>query len=410
MWFIHCNKGGVIIKDFIRKSIDRKIVCILLVLSLVVTLMLYSNISALQALQEYNVSMEEVLSKFNSGDQITNTEDINMESAIKNMEQMYYLMERIKNRTDGTLVFDDILMVLWVIVAVTMIFITKKIIVKPIKSASNNLENIIAKIKKDDGDLTLRIETKNVDEIGILVNGINTFMEELQNIIAKIKNESNTLYQSAETINNKVGQANENILSVSSVSEQLSAGIEETTATLEQLSDGSNRILENVNAMNDNATTQSNNMLEVRCKAENIELSAQEGKQNSVTSINTLSEMLNRAIEESKSVEQINELTVEILDIASQTNLLALNASIEASHAGIYGKGFSVVADEIRKLAESSRTTANNIQEINKIVNGAVNKLAESSSQMLNLMNTTVIEDYDKFVSVAQEYKKTLNI
>ena len=352
--------------------------------------MLYSNVFALEALQEYNNSMEEVLTNFDASD----------------IEQMRYFMERIKLRTDGTLVFDDVLMVLWVVVIGFMTLITRRIIVKPIKKANDELQNIIKNIKENNGDLTVRIHTKNVDEIGEFVDGINLFIEELQNIISHIKNNSAKIKESAKTINNKVVNANESILNVSSVSEELSAGVEETTATLEQLSTNSNHILNESTIMSDNAVKKSEDMLKIKDKAEMVELSAKEGKNNSIESINQLTEILHKAIEDSKSVEQIGELTNEILDITNQTNLLSLNASIEAAHAGQYGRGFAVVADEIRKLSENSRATANNIQQVNDVVGTAVGKLVDSATKMIELINTSIVEDYNKFEEVAHQYKQ----
>jgi Methyl-accepting chemotaxis protein len=115
-------------------------------------------------------------------------------------------------------------------------------------------------------------------------------------------------------------------------------------------------------------------------------------------------ELLEVAIENSRSVEKINSLTSEILSISSQTNLLALNASIEAARAGEAGKGFSVVADEIRVLADNSRDTANNIQHISVAVTQAVEELARDANEMLNFIDTAVLVDYDKFVDIASQY------
>lgn len=108
-------------------------------------------------------------------------------------------------------------------------------------------------------------------------------------------------------------------------------------------------------------------------------------------------------------MSRIANLTEDILGIASQTNLLALNASIEAARAGDVGKGFAVVAEEIRILAGRSRTTANDIQEISLNVIKAVERLSADAGSMLEFVDATVLRDYDKFVEIAQYYKKDLD-
>ena len=99
-----------------------------------------------------------------------------------------------------------------------------------------------------------------------------------------------------------------------------------------------------------------------------------------------------------------------INDIAAQTNLLALNASIEAARAGAAGKGFAVVAEEISSLAENSRQTAGNIQNISKEVTEAVKMLSDNALQVIDFINTTVISDYDSFVETGNRYENTAGV
>lgn len=128
-------------------------------------------------------------------------------------------------------------------------------------------------------------------------------------------------------------------------------------------------------------------------------------KESTSLMVKDIIDTLKAAIEESKSVERVNELTEEILSVSSQTNLLALNASIEAARAGEAGKGFAVVADEIRKLADSTRETANNIQSINALVTQAVNKLANNSNAIVEYIDETIMPDYDRFVETGVQYR-----
>ena len=144
---------------------------------------------------------------------------------------------------------------------------------------------------------------------------------------------------------------------------------------------------------------------EMQSRAEDMKEKAVANKETTSRMITDIIETLKAAIEESKSVDRVNELTEEILSVSSQTNLLALNASIEAARAGEAGKGFAVVADEIRKLADSTRETANNIQSINALVTQAVNKLANNSNAIVEYIDGTIMPDYDRFVENGVQYR-----
>lgn len=147
-------------------------------------------------------------------------------------------------------------------------------------------------------------------------------------------------------------------------------------------------------------------MVDIKDRAQNMHQDTMESKETAGRVITDIRQTLETAVEESGSVEQINELTGEILNIASKTNLLALNASIEAARAGEAGKGFAVVADEIRVLADNSRDTASSIQSISDDVTRAVKQLAESAESMMRFIDEKVMMDYDDFTKVVAQYEK----
>ena len=127
-------------------------------------------------------------------------------------------------------------------------------------------------------------------------------------------------------------------------------------------------------------------------------------KENTSKVVTDIIEKLKDAIENSKQVERVNELTNDILGIADQTNLLALNASIEAARAGQVGRGFAVVASEIGHLSESSRNAAVNIQSINQTIVGTVTELIQNANDLVAYIQQNILPDYDKFVDAGTQY------
>lgn len=315
----------------------------------------------------------------------------------------------IKNKTDlrvrGTLIFNNILVVLVVgIIAFIIAFLRKKVI-QPARNAKSEVLDIVKAIEDGNGDLTKRIEIKEKDEIGQLISAINDFMSALQSIITSIKIESSNMNESVSMVKGSVASANESAGNISATMEEMSASIEEVTATISTIATGSENILSDVTKMSDHIQS---GIALVR----DINDRAGEMKDNTINqqtlvreTVQKLDEELTAAVKESNKADKISLLTDDILSIASQTNLLALNASIEAARAGEAGRGFAVVADEIRQLADSSKTAANNIQEISSDVVKAVHKLASDSSEMLEFLRTEIIKDFDDFADVVDQYK-----
>ena len=302
------------------------------------------------------------------------------------------------------LIIVPIITVITIGVEILVIIVVRRYIVKPTQNATKHLNEIIVGIEQGEGNLTERLAVKSKDEIGQLSSGINTFIGQLQNTMLKLRNSSRNMNIQVANINENIVASEGNASDVSATMQQMSAGMEEISATLDSILIESQEMMDSVEGVKDLAKEGVDVTDEIKEKAQVIRQDALVSKENTIRMIDENKKTLESAVENSRSVDKINELTNEILGISSQTNLLALNASIEAARAGEAGRGFAVVADEIRNLAERSKDTANNIQQISALVTSAVEELAENASGMLEFIDETVLADYDKLVDIANQY------
>ena len=329
-------------------------------------------------------------------DDMTNSE---VEATDHAMRQMHALAAFAK--TTGGVCF------VFAIGALIVAFlISTRKVVNPIVKTNKELKEISALINDNNGDLTKRVNVKSSDEIGQLAQGINQFLDILQNTIGKIVEGSKNLDNMINSVGENVTVSNDNAQDVSSAMEELSATMQEIAATIQTVNDNTESVGKNVVDIADKTEQINNYSQDMRERADSLAKSADENKRTTDEMIGNIVGTLKKAIEDSKSVERVNELTGEILNISSQTNLLALNASIEAARAGEAGKGFAVVADEIRQLADSSRDTANNIQAINEHVTSAVYQLIDNSNKIINYIEETILADYDSFVQAGAQYNE----
>ncbi len=277
-------------------------------------------------------------------------------------------------------------------------------VIHPLANTNREMNEIISEIDNRQGDLTRRVTITNNKEVASVGGGINAFMAKLQEIFRMISSNSRDLEGVVNEVRESVQTSNGSVSDLSALTEELSA-------TMQDISDNASRINENTESVAGEVKSIAEKTIEInqytkemKEHAEAMEHAARENMDTTGAKVNDIVSVLSQAIEDSNSVNQVDNLTNDILNIASQTNLLALNASIEAARAGDAGKGFAVVASEISQLAAASQEAANNIQSINAIVITAVHNLADNANGLVEYMNEKILPEFQKFVESGGAY------
>lgn len=277
-------------------------------------------------------------------------------------------------------------------------------VIYPLANTNREINEIISGIDNQQGDLTRRVTITNNKEVASVGGGINAFMAKLQEIFRMISSNSRDLEGVVNEVRESVQTSNGSVSDLSALTEELSA-------TMQDISDNASRINENTELVAGEVKSIAEKTIEInqytkemKEHAEAMEHAARENMDTTGAKVNDIVSVLSQAIEDSNSVNQVDNLTNDILNIASQTNLLALNASIEAARAGDAGKGFAVVASEISQLAAASQEAANNIQSINAIVITAVHNLADNANGLVEYMNEKILPEFQKFVESGGAY------
>ena len=310
-------------------------------------------------------------------------------------------VSEVNSATKTVLLYALVIMLIICVFAILTANILGRRISKPIRKVAEDLSLMQ---KGDFTGIKYKPYLKNKNETGVLAKALDSVQMNMKSTVGLVGNSSKDISGAVGQLENVIGNLVDQVSNISAISEEWAASMEETAATAENLSTSSNNMVVHIDKMNDKNRE---GMLAVQGISERANiLKVEAAKSYEETEI--LSKQsegrLKAAIEESKQVEQIDQLTNAILNIADQTTLLSLNASIEAARAGESGKGFAVVADEIRKLAENCEETAIQIQKITMNVTDAVDNLCNNATEVLGFIESHVKETNQKLMDTSEQY------
>lgn len=267
------------------------------------------------------------------------------------------------------------------------------------------VENRLSVIQN--GDLTVEF-TKDIldktDEIGKIAVSSNSMKDSIKSIVSKIFNSATELEQTQNSSYENMGKLNTNVEDISATTEELLASIEETTSFISDMTEKYREFEDIIKQISESALSAESKVELIKEKVKESIASTRKSQSDATEIYSEINAKLLQSTEDAKQIAEIDALSENILEIAEKTNLLALNASIEAARAGESGAGFAVVAQEINTLADVSRDSALNIQQVNKKVVSAVNKLVENAKEVLHFVDTKVQGDYNKFAETGEGY------
>ena len=302
-----------------------------------------------------------------------------------------------------------VVIIISVIAVIIAIFMVSRHVIRPVIRAAAELRDIIDGINRREGDLTKRVTVESDDEIGALSQGINAFIELLQNIFVIITDNSEAMDKVVSDVLGSVQTSNSSASDLSALTEELSATMQEVANSAGAINSNTESVRVEVDQMAEKSREINEYSKTMKDHADTMEQTARANMDETNAKVEQILSALNQAITDSQSVDQVNSLTDDIMNIASQTNLLSLNASIEAARAGEAGKGFAVVAGEIGALAENSRQTAGNIQQINSVVVNAVHNLSDNANDLVNYLQNSILPEFERFVEDGEKYRENAN-
>ena len=291
-----------------------------------------------------------------------------------------------------------------IIALLFVVFAVVTMVIKPLLRTQKEINGIIVNIDNKKGDLTQRVTPINNAEVDAVGKGINVFMTKLQAIFKAVVTNSARMERVVDDVRQSVQTSHSSVSDLSALTEELSATMQDISEHASVINTNTDNVAKEVELIAEKTDELTGYTKDMKAHAQSMESVARTNMESTDRKVSEILEVLQKAIEDSNSVKQVNSLTNDILNIASQTNLLALNASIEAARAGEAGRGFAVVASEISQLAAASQEAANNIQRINAVVTNSVTNLSDNANGLVSYINDSILPEFERFVESGVEY------
>lgn len=275
-------------------------------------------------------------------------------------------------------------------------------IAQGIKKPLNQIKNFATEFANC--NLSYRINTKRSDEFGQTCIALNKAQNNIQNMVKTIMENAETLSVSGEELTATTEEVTSRFETINSATKNVVDGCEMSNNLMQHITAAVQEINASMQTLSSKTKDQNTNSIEFKNKAINIQQDAENAINESRILYKEQQEEIVSAIAASKVVVEISNMTEIIKGISEQTNLLALNAAIEAARAGEHGRGFAVVADEVRQLSEKTKETVGMIEETIIKVQDAVNRLSNNGKNLLEFIDDKVQHQFDNYLKTGNEY------
>lgn len=250
---------------------------------------------------------------------------------------------------------------------------------------------------------------KRKDETGVMAGAVSDMRKVFRELIGDITAAETTILTGMDKLDSIMHANSEMAEDNSATTQEMAAGMQETTASASMINGNIDGIKQNTEDIQKLSKEGQETSVQVKGRADRLQSTTISSSNKALAIFEEMKIKTQEAIEKSKAVDQINNLTENIKQISSQTNLLALNANIEAARAGEAGKGFAVVATEIGNLSNQTYATVDGITEMVTEVNSAVNSMTDCMTTIMDFLENTVVLDYNSFREIGKEYQADAN-